>query len=261
MFVYILHERLCPDIFYGFSDKVKPHIFNLSLSVPESPIYCLNTTLEHLKGLESCAPESLSILNDMKSLTDAFLLYHLDKTTTQPFGDSPDFISYAKSIRNRLSARPPASVIGSPISEDYYYEFIRLASLIYTESLVSCIPFSSAIRSLDSRTPATRLNILQSMFLASSKTVLTNCWGGMAGVLLWGSLVGATAAKGLPAEGSKSLAVNEQSRRWLTVSSLGCMVIIATEHTAVVTESAKKMLKIQRILSGGRDETIKTSPL
>jgi hypothetical protein len=257
MYVCILHERPCPAIFYNFSGKFKPHISNMSITVPESPIYSLNSTLGCLEGLENCALETLSILNDMKSLTDAFLVHHRNEASGQHSDASTEFKSYAQTIQAQLSARPSASDVLSPLSKDYQYEFVRLASVIYTESLVSRVPIATAFRIVDSKSPSSAPNILQAMCIAFSKTNLTNCWGGMAGVLLWGSLIGATAAKGLMAGGNENLEKFKQTRRWLTVTSLGCMVIIATEHCHAITGSLRQMLEIQRVLNGGTGESMK----
>jgi hypothetical protein len=257
MYVCILHERPCPEIFYEFSGDFKPHLSNLSTTIPESPIYSVNPDLNCLEGLENCSPETLSILNDMKSLTDAFLIHYRNEASLQPMDSLRDFNSYSQNIQIRLLARPSASDVTSPLSEDYYYEFVRLASLIYTESLISRVPITTAIRELIRKSPSGVPDILQAMCITFSKTDLTNCWGGMAGVLVWGGLVGATAAKELTADESENMVIYEQMRRWLTIASLGCMVMIATEHCHAVIGSVKKMLEIQKVLNGGASEYTK----
>jgi hypothetical protein len=251
MVMCIMYECTCPEIFRTFPTNTVPHLPTFSATVPASPLYSIDASLEQLKDVPICAPQTYSILLDMKRLTDAFLLHYGEPTSDSDssigLSDDNGLFICLQEAQNRLSSCLPGELEDLPSFAVHHYEFVRLAATLYTEALFRRVPLSAACSRLPPDSSDTS-SIAAAMWNALAKTDLSHCWGGMVGVLLWGCLVGTSATNGLSGATMEMQRQNEQVRKWLTLACLGCTVLLATEHSIALEQGVQTMLEIQRHL-------------
>lgn len=151
------------------------------------------------------------------------------------------------SIFGRILAKKPASLPGLPVSNDWVYESCRLAALIYCQIFCDRFPLSSTEATIFSYMP-----LVHSLRDAIEKTDISDCWGDMAGVLFWCTLVGGRAMR--PAIGchmvdgceerDDSYGKNECCRRWITLLAVRLSVVLGFQYPDVVTTTLRRFVLV-----------------
>ncbi|EON65083.1 hypothetical protein W97_04318 [Coniosporium apollinis CBS 100218] len=157
--------------------------------------------------------------------------------------------SSAASIWKRATARPSVALVGTPVSTDWMYESCRLAALIYCRMVLPRIP--SAVTGA-----FPPLSVLgRDLYRSLTGTDASDCWGDMAGVLYWCSLVGGAAMRPVPdtsetdrwedVEGS-DFEESEHRRRWPTLLAVRLTIWLAFQYADMVTTTLRRFICVSR---------------
>lgn len=210
----IMHAVRPHDLYLNFVSCPLPS----SAKVLESPLYCPRSGFFTIVRSTRCSEQIHDILHNMWDVT-AISLQAAGADFIGPLEATHISPSSAASIWNRATARPSATLVGTPVSNDWMYESCRLAALIYCRMVLPRIP--SIVTGV-----FPPLSVLgRDLYRSLARTDTGDCWGDMAGVLYWCSLVGGAAMRSVletsetdrqeDIEGS-DFEKRERCRRWLT---------------------------------------------
>lgn len=215
-------------------------------SIPESPLYCPRSEYFTILQSKQFSPQIYDLLCDMRDLT---IIYF---STTEPDIVGPCEATYVPastlaSIIGRSLARQPATLPGTPVWNNWVYESCRLTALIYCHMLCQRSQLPIAISfPLNSA-------LVHDLHMALAKTDTSDCWGDMAGVLYWCTLVGGAAMldvlensnmKGWE-KGDTSYEKNETCRRWLSILAVRLSVVIGFQHSDIVRTTLMRFVRIR----------------
>ncbi len=219
-----------------------------SESIPESPLYCPRSEFFTIVRSRRCSEQIYDILCDMRDVT-ALSVQLAETSFFGPREATPLPASSAASVCRRAIIRPSAALGGTAVSNDWVYESCRLAALIH------CRLFLHRIPSADTRAFPPLFRLGQNLCSALARTDTGDCWGDMAGVLYWCSLVGGAAMRPAPKSPeadtwkdvrSSELAERERCRRWLTFLAVRLNVVLGLQYPEVVT------ITLRRFICGAR---------
>ena len=199
-------------------------------TIPESPLFCPRTEFFTLIDIREddtrnrrCKPHTYELLIEMRDLTNHFYTEgnKLQALETKLQGeDAGNPIAQEENIKQQEDVRRKFQRISARVSQhvnrlhsasepdrnetnDWFYESIRLCSVVYTHALTNHQPFSTSAQSLDTTAAiengrAVDVTYPRAIMLALVKAGIDDCWADMAGVLFWITLVGAAAGRNRP---------------------------------------------------------------
>ena len=250
--VAALREMQPLEEFVRYANLQDTRVPTHTRAMPESPIYC--RAIGFLTIHKAVSPESEihSLLDAVRVLTNHFLKVECrpDETTT--------------SLRDKIFAFSPCTDMDfKDMNERYTYESIRLTSRVFAHALVRRLPFSQAAKelcgrgrsassaprmlkpgSLDENTP-TPIQIQYALM----RTDTSFCWGQMAGVLFWVSLVASATANPGPFTDEWRVGVDEDARKWAAAIAVRTCVVLSFEYGNLVLGTVKRMVDIETALA------------
>ena len=246
-----------------------------SQQLPESPIYYRLEGFRTINRLLSPRSGTYSLLNDLRILTSKFFVEHsvIPVKALQLLGESTESIA---GFRDKIFALAPAvDKDFRDMHERYAYEALRLVSLIYAHALASRIPFSKAaieitrtsrptvFQRLAPSVPNPTLPGSNSIHIqirdALIRTDTTECWGHLAGVLFWITLVAGAAANPGPIANEERHGEDEDGRKWLAAIAVRCSIVLSFEYGSAMMETLKRMVGIEAVLSGSSEPPQRTN--
>ncbi|KAF2085885.1 hypothetical protein K490DRAFT_58226 [Saccharata proteae CBS 121410] len=282
-----LRESQPPSSFLDYLYHDTP--VKVSTRLPESPIYCPRRDFYTINNL--CSAPTLRILRDMRDLTAVFLSgVDLEVPCADFVNANITDLSATKHDRQSLQVRIwnvykntwtlPTAADWRSNPRDWVHESCRLTALLYPYALLNRLPFSVAARQLEG---APMPPIVEgsdfgaahpyaahpsvAIHTALQHTDLRDCWGDMIGVLLWITLVGATAARQTPSALAASKAMIKPgtaghpnsydayrrrefafARKSLAMIALRCIVRLGFERSSSVLAAQRTFLKVQERL-------------
>jgi hypothetical protein len=220
---------------------------------PESPLYCPRADFYTLVRMQECPRHTFELLSDLRDLTDLFLEAERYAMRDRRFADSFNHAHEYENPRERnamqglriasrilgLPSAADPSAAGQPCYGDWAYEACRLAALIYVHALTSRTPLSASTGAAAAASASTSgAMLLFALRDALVRSDVSDCWGDMAGVLLWATLVGAVAARGVHEPDMLA------TRRWMSALAVRCTLLLAFEHPVPLLSSLRKMLDV-----------------
>ncbi|PIB00674.1 hypothetical protein CB0940_00586 [Cercospora beticola] len=236
--------------------------------IPESPLYTRPTGYESVKRAIQESSPTFELLQLLRRLTHAFVRETTRLVPDSGFNAELDSVC---SLRERIFALPSSCKIAKSFSSAHtrsQYESLRLTALVYSHALATRLPFSAASAQLsrvyNGNTGSCNLNsdhlhnddigslswhtLVQKALVTSN---LSDCWGHMAGVLFFITLIAGACAN------PDSVGVNSQrepggeedeSRKWLAAVTIRCSIVLSFEHGGVVLDTLKRLVGIQQVL-------------
>ncbi|KAI9691892.1 MAG: hypothetical protein M1822_007965 [Bathelium mastoideum] len=199
-------------------------------TIPESPLFCPRAEFFTLIDIgkdetrnRRCKPHTYELLSEMRDLTNHFCVEGktLQALEARFEGEAAEganskeanlkqqedarrkFQRISSRILQRVSRLRSASEPDRDETADWFYESVRLCSVVYTYALANHQPLSTAAQNLGT-TAATEngrpveVTYPRAIMLALIKSGIDDCWADMAGVLFWITLVGAAAGRNTP---------------------------------------------------------------
>lgn len=267
-----------PDfVKFALQKRTKPP--NDYRKLPESPVYCRMTGYYTINRAVAQGHPTWSLLEDLRLLTNSFVR-----------GSGSSFVSpltpirvnasweqcqhSVYTLRDKIFAAKPAAEQPehfSTMSEKYTFEAIRLIGRVYAHALANEIPFSKAAAELggyDTYTttppsyPCSALNGSPKQYGAMSwhirikaaliRTDLSDCWGNLAGVLYWLTLIaGACANPDSPNNKPRRelSEEEEEGRKWLAAIAVRCSIVLSFEYGGSILETLKRLVGIEQVLA------------
>jgi len=258
---------------YALKQDTRPPID--SQAMPESPLY--HRRCGYLSIPKTVAPSSnmFELLDETRKITDAFVARSSPLgckklwTPTLTVGGLNAFDNISGLVMNVFAFPTAEELTFRTTSDRYTYEAIRLSSRIYGHALSSHIPLSEAAVQLSAAMPAlhgplgsttpSRRTDARAIHVdikdALVRTELAGCWGHMAGVLFWVTLVAGASANpqsaGLERGGGGRGETNgeEEARMWLAAVAVRCSIVLSFEFGGAMLETLKTMVAIQETLA------------
>ncbi|KAK4553221.1 hypothetical protein LTR86_009751 [Recurvomyces mirabilis] len=277
MYIVASLRETTPDPLYiRFAAAQKTQIPKGPRNLPESPLYCRQTGYQTLTKVLKPESRIYKLLELCRQLTNAYCA-QLHTTSTPPTPDESrkDEIA-ALTIDIFTSPRASALTFDHP-HERHTYEAIRLTALIFSQALSNHVPFSTAAHqlqlsggytSLGTGTLSTEAPVVKDCLMhihirnALIRTDTADCWGHLAGVLFWISLVAGAAANpetGFWTGGYRERRVGdggeeeeEEARKWLAAVVVRCEIVLGFEYGSGVLDTMKRMMRVQEGLAGRR---------
>lgn len=262
MFIIAILMETFPDSMYSeYASKIETQPTSLVGKMPESPAYCPPASgYTTIKPSLRNNPQTFELLNMMRGLNNSLIatpdsrfesvLKSMSRATSNDM-----LASQRESWHNRVFAMRPASATGMNTGKNHVhiYEAVRLTSMVYSTALVSRVPFSKAAEICSSTgvTEDLRRPLHVQIKEALMKTDISTCWGKMAGVLLWISLVAGAAASPRSQAAVRPSKESKDARRWLAAVTIRCSILLGFEHPKAVLGTLKRMSELQRVLSAG----------
>ena len=276
MFLISALRETEPDPIYArYARQHRAVSHNTSRQIPESPLYVRPTGYETIKRAVQETSPTFHLLELLRRIPAAFL-----QEENNPLGALPGAISSVTSLRDQIFALPSSDTLAFPSTHTRcQYEALRLTALVYSHALASRIPFSSASAQLSRVYNSSTAHCnLSSDHLHNSdigslswhiliktaliRTNLSDCWGHMAGVLFFITLI-AGACANPDSDCNKSrreLSVEEEEgRKWLAAITVRCSIVLSFEFGEVVLETLKRLVSIERVLGEGGGSSSRSS--
>jgi hypothetical protein len=163
-------------------------------AVPKSPLFISTSDLKTIANERLCSRSTYDILRDMGDLTNNFIsdnegVRGAASNNAGRRSPQPSFAFKASEIRERLASLPSANDPNLGTTGDWVYEACRIAALIYTTAIDTCVPFSVAANNVSptarrtTRTPKTQSVSAELLLEALGRTDMANVWKNMTGVL------------------------------------------------------------------------------
>ncbi|EME88252.1 uncharacterized protein MYCFIDRAFT_86047 [Pseudocercospora fijiensis CIRAD86] len=267
---------------YGSQKRTKPA--NNQNQLPESPVYCRPSGFLTIKRSISQSSPTYNLLESLRQLTHAFVRstasHHVTPLTPvdmrAAWDQDPATIV---SLKDNIFAFPSCENIADSfhsMSDKYTYESLRTVALVYAHALAEEIPLSKAASQLAmmNHTKVTSLPVYPISENAAStqkdemswhllikaaliRTNLSDCWGHMAGVLFWMSLIaGACANPDSPSNKPRRelSPEEEEGRKWLAAIAVRCSIVLSFEYGGAILETLKRMVGIEQALAKAEAE-------
>lgn len=215
----VFRERQPHEMFSGAA-AVYARRPQLEDALFESPLFCPKSDFSALGKSQRCSAPLLQLLE---------LVHHLIELVTSTAESTTYSTPYSRQkedIRAHLLCFRPAESQGHSATGDFIYEACRIAAVILERALFQTVSFSAAVNG----TMCTAL-----LKRAVQKTNTEECWGDMAGVLLWVTLVGASAAH------------YSRDRQWLVGAATRVVMINLFEHRDAIIRTLNKLSEVQRV--------------
>ncbi|KXT13771.1 hypothetical protein AC579_6596 [Pseudocercospora musae] len=267
---------------YGSQKRTKPA--NNQNQLPESPVYCRPAGFLTIKRSISQSSPTYNLLESLRQLTHAFVRGTASNFVTPltpvhvraVWDQDPNTIV---SLRDKIFGFPSCENIADSfdsMSDKYTYESLRTVALVYTLALAEEIPFSKAasqlatmhhtkvsslpVHPISENAASTQKDGLSWHLLIKSALLRTNmsdCWGHMAGVLFWMSLIaGACANPDSPCNKPRRelSPEEEEGRKWLAAIAVRCSIVLSFEYGGAILEMLKRMVGIEQALAKAEAE-------
>ncbi|KAF2495857.1 hypothetical protein BU16DRAFT_358919 [Lophium mytilinum] len=139
----ILREAQPSTLYLRYSSRVSYPDIVSGRKIPESPLFCPRPDFETLEVNDLCKPHTLSLLKDVRNMTDLYLDTASSLTTTEGRRKEETLKAYLK----KFIQLPSASELRghNPEFGDMIYESIRIASLIQATAIVKRVKLSEAV--------------------------------------------------------------------------------------------------------------------
>lgn len=227
----ILSEGQPHQIYTAHFDSDTNQPFHLSgcITEPESPVYYPCGEFLSLERSGYNKRHTQALLRTLRDVTHSLLYPRSARALPTPAEEAE-----RQRLCRKVSCLPSAEVQGTDEFGDWKYESCRLAAVIYTTAIAQRVPFSAA------PLLASTTSLVSKLKAALERSDLSDCWGDMAGVLLWIALVGGAAAKNLPKE-------KAPERRYIAAISVRCAIKLAFQHRTAVLSTMRCLLKVQEL--------------
>ncbi|EME50395.1 hypothetical protein DOTSEDRAFT_69051 [Dothistroma septosporum NZE10] len=262
---------------YAAQNCTKPG--NDSRQLPESPVYCRMPGYHTIKRSISVEHPTHKLLESLRLLTNSYVR-RSGASSISPLTPIHVNASWDQSMNSVLAhkdnvyATKPANDRPEDFknaSDKHQFEALRLVGLVYAHALANDIPFSKAATELGSATASscpekqhtypspipntnptfTSWHTLIKCSLA--RTNLSDCWGHMAGVLFWTTIVASACASPDPTSTSQS-EEDEEARKWLAAVAVRCSIVLSFEHGGPMLETLKRIVGIEKSLAKANAE-------
>lgn len=245
---------------------------------PESPIFCRMSGYCKINKTVSPGSPTFELLETLRLLTNSFVRSSAE-TLLSPvpqarpgksaMQDAREIRSlYGSIFATKAAEQRPDDF--SSMGEKYTFEALRLTAVVYAHALANKVPFSKAAAQLSaSHCNQQIIPWHQHIQHALSRTDLSSCWGDLAGVLFWASLIASASAVPAPyptpspsnafpcpASPIDAAATSdaEDSRKWLAAVAVRCKIILAFEYGASVLGTLKRLVGIEQALAQAERE-------
>ncbi len=144
------------------------------------------------------------------------------------------------------------------MNERYVYESIRIAAITCAHAAQQRLPLSQAAMELSRRQsrpsyvnlPKASIPLPIMLKHTLMRTNTSDCWGHLAGVLFWVTMVGGAAANPGPLANEEREGQDEDARKWITAVAVRCCIVLGFEHGMAVLEMLKRLVQFEGYLSG-----------
>ncbi|KAM3418384.1 hypothetical protein BST61_g4378 [Cercospora zeina] len=279
MYVIAALRGTQPQVEYvKHASRPRTSVHHASGQIPESPLYTRSTGFESVKRAIPEFSPTWDLLQLLRRLTHAFVR---ENTRLAPDSGSGIEFDSAFSLRERIFALPSASKIANSFSSAHtrsQYESLRLTALVYSHALASRISSSAASAQLsrvyNGNTGSCNLSsdhlhnsdigslswhtLIQKALIATN---LSDCWGHMAGVLFFITLIAGACANPYAVGLNVQRELNgeeDEGRKWLAAVTVRCSIVLSFEHGGVVLDTLKRLVGIQQVLgrANGRPDLV-----
>ena len=257
-FIAVNYEERLASIYDQWANQLPTDPKGCPRPFPESPIFCLPGFPSVINSVGS-ENKLMQLLDLVRSSKLAFEARIANIQEIEPYATSYGGIlnSNLSQIRERIFCFPLASpdklaTLNSPV-----YEAIRFTACLFVHALAEGLPFSQAALSLPfalGRNVDPFVPIHVQIKYELQRTDLENCWGHLAGVLYWITLVACAAANPsqdlaeYPPSTPAEMKMHE-ARRWLAAVYVRCSILLGFEHTFATLGTLKQMTTIQQGLA------------
>ena len=258
-----LRETLPHADFVNFANEQDTRLPGDFRALRESPLYCRPTGYHTISEVVTPDSSIFLALDLGRKLTRAFSAQHRYRGRQILQVAQVEIRHYAHELErlaNEVFTLPPAADLEfRSMAERYTYEAIRLTTRLYAHALANRIPFSEAAAQLSAMDAATNPTEMLSMRVqirnALMRTVTTDCWSRMAGVLFWIALITGAAANlaAAPTHNTNRQEPTvddeeEEARKWLAAVLIRCSIVMGFEHGPSIMQMMKTMIGIQQAL-------------
>lgn len=258
-----LRETLPHSDFIHYAEKQDARMPTSVAALPESPLYSRPEGYLSLTKILPRHSRIFGILDADRTLARAFAAQYAEPSNkntglsrrgnTNTAHNAEDIGSLATRI---FAFHSCAESDFETMPERYTYEAIRVASRIFAHGLANRIPFSEAAAQLQDSAPCSfpmHVHVRDALL----KTDTTDCWGHLAGVLFWISLVvGAAANPAAASEGHlarQTTSDEEDARKFLAAIAVRCSILLGFSFAPSIIATMKRMIGIQQVLRKGKD--------
>ena len=231
--------------------------------LPESPIYCRPDGYHTINRRNCSSKDIWNLLNKLRELSNAFCHEHHIIATEDNLHDPSAIAGFRDEI---FALRPGEDIEAFASMHDRYtYEALRLTALVYSHALATRTPLSrtgdliivGTASSSTGQWPA-GISAMESLHVqirnAILKTDCSDCWGPLAGVLFWISLVAGAAANPGPLANEERVSEDEDGRKFLAAIAVRSSILLSFEFGGVMLESLRRLVGIEDVLAKGQME-------
>lgn len=194
----------------------------------ESPVN--SDDFSNTANTPECNPFTLHILEQTRAMTTSYFDVRHNRRSFS------DFRQEAVELYHNLLRMNPANVPFLSTTDDWIYECVRIAAIIWATAIFENIPISIAVTVAAVRMRSTPQPI-QALVQALKKTNTEECWNGMIGSFLWVCKLGCIAAptgsvafKWLFLEVARATVLGLRSRQYHDLLQ-GCETILKLQAT------------------------------
>jgi predicted RNA-binding Zn-ribbon protein involved in translation (DUF1610 family) len=251
LFAWVMRGATPPRAFTtSFMYQHRQH-FAIVETIPESPLYCPRVGFFTIVRDKRCTQQIYDLLCDMRDLTCGFL----DPDLIGPREPCETVDSTPESIYSRVLDLPSARLFNIAVTGNWVYESCRLAAYIYGYQL--CAPAANDFVNI-----SPLISVVHNLQSALAKSDISDCWGDMAGVLLWCALVGGKCmydnllrckACTLPHQTQfekSDLEKHEYCRKWLTLLAVRIGVVLGFQYPEAICTTLRRFTHVQKITVG-----------
>ena len=268
-----LHENIPKKAYIGHASSIPTQPPTDSRPLPESPLYTRPAGYSTIFRCLKPHSRTVVLLDAARELTIAFATNASRAASTAPPSHTNTSAPRASllALKDRIFTFPTSSQIQNPSNEDRVYEAIALTCRLYAYALSHNVPFSKANVApevVNNSAPALRsgarkLSLVEGptksqppamhvqIKLALENTARDDCWGHLAGVLFWISLVAGAAANPSEACHGTGMATyeEEEARKWLAATAVRCKILLGFEHVPPILGTLRRMVDLQQALA------------
>ncbi|KAH7388754.1 hypothetical protein BKA66DRAFT_414591 [Pyrenochaeta sp. MPI-SDFR-AT-0127] len=147
----ILREAKPRSMYADFCASHSSKKYHLSVTIPESPIYCPHREFVTIQRSPNCkTPEALDLLNDVRMMIDLFL-----HETKQKRRNSSTLLNLYEKITNSYIPISELRKTNVLTAADWKYEAIRVAAVVQATAIIRRIPLSEALTIVAAPKPST----------------------------------------------------------------------------------------------------------
>lgn len=252
-----LRETLPHSDFVRYAEKQHARMPTAGSALPESPLYSWPQGYLTLCKILPLQSRIFELLDADRKLAKVFVAQNAGPRNTNGLSDrgsgttAHDLEDPECLMAKIFAFRPCDECDFETMPERYTYESIRLTSTIFAHALANHIPFSEAAAQVQGSAPCS-LPMHVRVRNALLKTDTTDCWGHMAGVLFWISLVvGAAANPAAASEGyiaRRTAGDDEDARKFLAAIVVRCSIVLGFTFGPSMIATMKRMIGMQQVL-------------